>query len=300
MNISRRRAVRSTLFTVAALSQLRIFAQGSLGQSASPTPVDPLQTLFQPMDAATLSALDQFFVGYRIAASLKSILPFTAVLKNGGRSPVKAYEMSWVHNAKGVDTTLFATMFESKPSLSGSSAIATGWNTIVNPGEYAVVTPLFLWSASKYKRHGGAIPIVSLANQQSAAQAFISSTKEAAGCRVRRNAKICRRAIVGSNSVKTLEYKTTLAQESRIATALVTAAGVPEGLDLAASEWLSSIDSSLEDLDTRVSLRYLQSVLARVRVRGAHVAWTATLRIASRGAGVLAQRERVRLATTPA
>jgi len=292
MKISRRQAVRSALFATAALSQSSLLTRFSLAQGSSYAPIDPRQTLFQPMEATTLSALDQFFANYRTSPALQPLLPYTAVLKNGGKDPVKAYEMRWVHNANGADKTLFSTMFVSRPSTVGRSGIATGWNTIVYPGEYAVVTPLFLWSATKYRRHRGAIDVAKMMQGQSKAQSFIASASPSVAYGVRRDAKICRHTAVGNLSSMISQHEATVNYETKTAARLIASAGVPEGLALAVSQWLPTVDPSHGGLGTRVKFRYLQSVQARLQVRGAHVTWAAVQRIASRPTLVLTQRQR--------
>jgi hypothetical protein len=300
MKISRRQAVSSAFVTAVALSSWGRLSTFALAEDDSIASINPRQTLFQPMEAATLSALDQFFPAYRTSPTLRALLHFTAILKNGGNTPVKAYGMRWIHNADKVDKTLFSTMFVSQPSTVGRSALGTGWNTIVYPGEYAVVTPLFLWSATKYRRHHGAIPVSKIMQEQSKAQSFIASASPSVKYRVRRDSKICRHTAIGYPSSMTSDYEATVNYETEVAARMIATAGVPEGLALAVSEWLPTIDSTQGDLASRVKYRYLLSVQARIQHRGPHVTWAAVQRIATRAPLALAQRQRNRVSSVSA
>ena len=293
--INRRQAIRSALCTAAAMTQWNALDAFALQQAGDSGYIDPRQTLFQPTEATTYAMLDQFFAGYRTTPGIARLLPYTAVVKNGGKAPAKAYKMSWVQNAGGVDKPLFSTLFFSHPSIAGGSAIATGWNTILEPGEYAVVTPLFLWSVRKFRRNGGLIPVDNLIASQSEANAFISSYNSAFAPRVRRDIKIGKHTAIGPNSRMTSKFQAAINCERKLAANLVASAGTPAGLVEAITQSLSAIRSGPDTFRRGAMTRYLESLQARIQIRKVNAAWASVQKIAEQPALVLQRRARVRV-----
>lgn len=301
MVMTRRQVVRSSLLTAAAISQWRFASRLAFGQSdADPLTLDPRQTLFQPMEAATINALDSYFPGFRTSPQLQILLPYTAVLKNGGRRSVKAYEFRWVHQAGEVETSSYSFLFASRPSASRGSAIGTGWNSILRPGEYAVVTPYFLWSSSKYSRHKGIVHLEKMAANHPGVQEFISSPIPNVTYRIRRDVKVCRYTAIGKFTEAVSDFESVIALERELAISILTAAVQPEALSRVLSHFLSQPTSAVNLRSAAARHSYLISILTQINYHGETSVWANLTRIAARPQLILKRQSRVRLYTPQA
>jgi hypothetical protein len=158
MSMTRRDVIVRVAATTAALSLSRIGNASLLMRSAGAAhPANATEgalprVLIRPHDETFSKLLFTSFPSYTSLPFASSLLPFTAVIRNGGYDPVKAYTYWW----KGVDANgnaiSVSRFFYSEATKLGVAVSASGANFILQPGELALVTPLFLWSASKYLR----------------------------------------------------------------------------------------------------------------------------------------------------
>lgn len=297
MKMSRRQAIYGSASLALALYETNL-----LHALANP-PITPWRTLFQPDHPQTPFILDTYFPSYRTDANLSSLLRFTAIVRNGGKTPVKGYSLTWGHQEGGNGpSTTFNRLYVSEPSPEmPSTVIGTGWNHILQPGEFAVATPLFLWSASKFRRHHGHIPVETLFLTQDEAPAFILSAENDSRFWIRRDAKICRHKVIGSDIESDTScitsYESAINVERAVAQTLVqeVSPSDPASLQNAIDALLSQQMDAADPAENAVRTRFLLTARKRIKRFGAPLVLHGVQRIASRRPLSLIAEKRVHI-----
>jgi len=211
-HVTRRQLIKGAAASVAACNMGAFAAAGRYSQiggseGGQVKNIPGWMTLFQPTDSRINYLLDSYFPSYRTNPLLKALMPVTAVIRNGGRNPVRAYSFRWTINTAQEEKTVFSKMFVSSPSIYSSKIIGTGKNSILHPGQFAVLTPLFVCTASRYLKKGG-ISVSRLLSRDPDAATFVASIGSDNVYKVRRNAKIVKTAAFGDDTSSAEVYET--------------------------------------------------------------------------------------------
>jgi hypothetical protein len=271
-SITRRRLIAGGVAAIAAKAAKAIVPQTSQSPPDMIPGVPECITLIQPGSAYFESALNFLFPSYAADPIAKAMLPATAIIRNGGRARVKAYSFRWVTPGANqtAEVAVYSRLFVSRPSTKHLSVIGTGRNTLLRPGHYAIVTPLFAWSASAYRSRKGLIPPNIMLRDRPEAAAFISTLSSAHQYRLRRNVKICKKIALGdANSV--IEYETARNAERDVALVLINGASGGELVDRDALDallrhlWPTSL-GEVNDPASVAARRYIKSLRAKLQL----------------------------------
>jgi len=265
--LSRREVLLGSLALVANASY-PLFGQNDQNEALALSPkVINAITLFQPSDKRLPYLLDRFFPGYWTNPDMQALLPHTAIIRNGGHSPVKAYNFSWKPKTSSERHAIFTKLFVSRPTLTNPRIIGTGRNTILLPGQAAILTPLFLWSESRYTLHHGDIPLESLAKADPAAVAFLLQADTNTEYTVVRNTKICRRTAIGDDTSSAKEYDGYRHAEREVAIALQQAGEDHASIGALLADLRRNLESTGQNsAQLTAKLNYLDSLIAAAQI----------------------------------
>jgi hypothetical protein len=265
---------------------------------ASSDPITRVITLFQASDPHLADLLDIHFPLYRMNPGLASMLPLTVIIRNGGKYPVKAYSFRWTVTEADEEKTVFSRLFVSRPSAEHPRIIGTGRNAVLQPGQVAVVTPLFLWSASRYIARRGVVPVNDLMNAQSEAANFVSDITPGTVYNVRRNAKICDKAAIGDDTDCATDYEVARNAERDAAGTLVTLEQGNRSVNREALlddlQGMSTSDNTIATSDAYGAARraYLGSLTARAKRFPVDVVMSQNAIVAARSVTTLVRKPR--------
>jgi hypothetical protein len=114
--------------------------------------------------------VDTHFPGYFGSVFGGQLRLASAIVKNDTQTDIYACEISW---RSGSSDETYARSYMHAPQLN-HSPLATGVIPILRRGEYGLVTPYFLCSASRYNRLGGTLPFSAMTAGQPISHSFVS------------------------------------------------------------------------------------------------------------------------------
>lgn len=276
LKVTRRRAIQtgSALFLSRGLlsySQETPLLGGFLSDKSQ-----AIRTLFQPGDRERDLLLAKYFPGYMENQELSPLLPLTAVVRNGGNSKVKGYRFMWKCTMPDGPDLLYSRLFVSLPTPDAIRNPGTGTNSILHPGHYAVVTPLFFWSQTSYSRRVTNQKAYSLGSSQAQVLSFVNASSKSLDVKIARLAKICKHTAFGSNlDPDVAYYQSSRNAERDAAAALLSTLHREPNIDDSAlivsifnSPWSVPSTEPNSEIYTAARLKYSQIMATAVESHG--------------------------------
>jgi hypothetical protein len=198
MSITRRKAV-AILGSLAAFSMTPFKSIATIvGQPSKHK--KPSIRLVRHDEADFFALVNEHFPGYTQHRYYDKLLPVSAIVINNGELPVSAFALKWTLVKDGSKKREMKRRYMRMAGRIPSHRIVTGQMPVLRPGEFALATPFFAYSAVEYQQRGGKLQPARLSQRQRRAGAFVKHAHSAEYVGVSVDALISRKVITKESS----------------------------------------------------------------------------------------------------